>query len=67
MMPTLNPIELQKYLKGMDYPAKKADLIKKAQQNGANEQICSMLQKLPDKPFDSAADVSKAVSGFTKQ
>lgn len=60
-MATINPIQLQKYLKGMDYPARKADLIKRAEQNGADDQVRSTLEQLPDQEFDSAADVSKAV------
>ena len=36
IMATINPIQLQKYLKGMDYPARKADLIKRADQEFAS-------------------------------
>ncbi|HYX51400.1 MAG TPA: DUF2795 domain-containing protein [Ktedonobacteraceae bacterium] len=60
-MATINPIQLQKYLKGMDYPARKADLIKRAEQNGADDQVRSTLEQLPDQQFNSAADVSKAI------
>jgi Protein of unknown function (DUF2795) len=60
-MATINPIQLQKYLKGMDYPARKADLLKRAEQNGADDQVRSTLEQLPDQQFNSAADVSKAI------
>jgi hypothetical protein len=60
-MATINPIQLQKYLKGMNYPARKADLLKRAEQNGADDQVRSTLEQLPDQEFDSAADVSKAI------
>ena len=60
-MAGINPIQLQKYLKGMDYPARKADLLKRAEQNGADDQVRSTLEQLPDQEFDSAADVSKAL------
>ena len=63
-MATINPIQLQKYLKGMDYPARKADLLKRAEQNGADDQIRSTLEQLPDQQFDSAADVSKAIGAI---
>ena len=63
-MATINPIQLQKYLKGMDYPARKADLIKRAEQNGADDQVRSTLEQLPDQEFDSAADVSKAIGAI---
>lgn len=63
-MATINPIQLQKYLKGMDYPARKADLLKRAEQNGADDQVRSTLEQLPDQEFDSAADVSKAIGAI---
>ena len=63
-MATINPIQLQKYLKGMDYPAHKADLLKRAEQNGADDQVRSALEQLPDQQFDSAADVSKAIGAI---
>jgi hypothetical protein len=60
-MATVNPIQLQKYLKGLDYPASKADLITKAQQEGADENVRATLDKLPDDSFETPADVSQAV------
>ena len=63
-MATINPIQLQKYLKGMDYPARKADLLKRAEQNGADDQVRSTLEQLPDQQFDSAANVSKAIGAI---
>jgi len=56
-----NPIELQKYLKGMHYPAKKQDLLKHAQENGADENVQKLLEQLKEEEFNSPADVSKAV------
>lgn len=66
-MATINPIQLQKYLKGMDYPARKADLIKRAEQNGADDQVRSTLEQLPDQQFNSAADVSKAIGQIDRK
>ena len=66
-MAKVNPIQLQKYLKGMNYPARKADLIKRAEQNGADEQIRSTLEQLPDQEFNSAADVSKAIGAIDRK
>ena len=66
-MAGINPIQLQKYLKGMDYPARKADLLKRAEQNGADDQVRSTLEQLPDQEFDSAADVSKAVGAVDRK
>ena len=33
----INPVIVQQHLKGMDYPAKKQDLINKAKQEGADQ------------------------------
>ena len=61
-MTKVNPIQLQKFLKGMDYPASKEDLIAHAKQHGADENVCSTLEQLPnDKEFETPAAVSKAV------
>jgi hypothetical protein len=60
-MARVNPIEVQKHLKGIDYPVGKEDLIKHAQQNGADEDLQSMLEELPDEEYETAADVSKAI------
>ena len=60
-MAKVNPIQMQKYLKGMDYPAKKKDLIEHAKKAGADENICSTLEQLPDEEFETPAAVSKSV------
>ena len=66
-MAGVNPIQIEKFLKGIDYPAKKADLIKRAEQNGADEQVRATLQQLPDQQFDSPADVSKVVGAIDRK
>ena len=40
--------EIQQFLHGMDYPARKNDLVKKAQSNNAPGDVIDMLSKLPD-------------------
>lgn len=58
-----NPIQIQKYLKGVDYPANKATLIENAKKLGADDSICASLEQLPDEEFETPADVSEAFSG----
>lgn len=60
-MAQVNPIQLQKYLKGVDYPAAKNDLIETARKHGADSNISSMLERLPDEEFQTPAEVSQAV------
>ena len=58
---TVNPVQVEKFLKGVDYPATKEDLIRHAQQQGADQQVLESLKHLPDKTFEGPAGVSKAI------
>jgi hypothetical protein len=60
-MAKVNPIQLQKHLKGVDYPASKEQLVQHAQKQGADENAISVLQQLPDEEYESPTDVSEAV------
>ncbi len=60
-MAKTNPVQLQKVLKGLDYPARKDAIIARARQNGGDEDALETLQKLPDDQYQTPADVSKAV------
>ena len=60
-MAKINPIELQKALKGADYPASKRDLMETAEKNGASEEVRSALESLPDQTYEKPVDVSEAL------
>ena len=62
-MAKINPIELQKSLKGVDYPAKKDDVVKAAEKNGADSEVLDALKSLSDTTFEKPTDVTKALSG----
>ena len=51
--------DLQTYLKGMDYPARKEDLIVHAQRNNAPESVIAAIRQFSDRTYQSAADVSE--------
>jgi hypothetical protein len=57
----VNPIQIQKSLKGVDYPARKEDLLQNAERNGADEDVRAALQLLPDEEYETPADVSQAL------
>ena len=57
----VNPIELQKHLKGMSYPAHKADLVSTAEGNGAPSEIIEELQNLGDDEFSGPDQVMAAL------
>jgi hypothetical protein len=57
-----NPIQIQKFLGGIDYPASKETLISRAKESGADSNVLDALQNIPDKEYDSPTAVSSAVS-----
>ena len=56
------PIQVQKFLKGVKYPASKGDLIEQAKRNKADKNVISMLEALEDKKFNGPTDISKIIS-----
>jgi sporulation protein YlmC with PRC-barrel domain len=56
-----NPIEVQKFLEGVGYPTRKAELVREAERQGADEGVRSTLERIRDEKFDSPADVSEAI------
>ncbi len=57
----VNPIQVQKFLKGVDYPCSKQDLINKAKQEGADQNVIETLQNMPMDRFNSPNDVAQAI------
>ncbi|PKL61163.1 MAG: hypothetical protein CVV31_12890 [Methanomicrobiales archaeon HGW-Methanomicrobiales-2] len=53
----LSAADLQVYLKGMDYPAGKQDLITHARERSAPEDAIAALELFGDRTYRSAADV----------
>jgi hypothetical protein len=62
MAETPNPIQIQKFLGGIDYPATRETLISRAKESGADSNVLDALQNIPDKECDSPTAVSSAVS-----
>ncbi len=57
----VNPIQVQKFLKGVDYPCSKQDLLQKAKEEGADENVLQTLQRMPMDRFNSPNDVAQAI------
>ena len=57
-----NPIELQRALKGMDYPATRGALISRAREAGADDSIVDALAQIPERNYEDPAQVSEAVA-----
>jgi hypothetical protein len=58
--------KIQEYLKGLNFPASKQDITSKARENGADDNIMSMLQKLPDRMFQSQDDLKNEMVNMMK-
>ena len=60
----LDPGQLSQLLSRVPYPIGKAQLVQFAQQHGANEQIICLLDRLPDKTFNSQQEVQDSLGGL---
>jgi hypothetical protein len=56
--------KVQEILKMVNFPASKQDIINKAKEKGADNNIISMLGKLTDKQFQSPNDVMNEVNNI---
>ncbi|MBA2677291.1 MAG: DUF2795 domain-containing protein [Ktedonobacteraceae bacterium] len=65
-MAEINPIQVEKFLKGIDYPANKSILLERAEANGVDENVREALQNLPDQQYKSPTDISKAIGAINK-
>jgi hypothetical protein len=57
----VDPIEVQKHLRGVDYPATKDELVETAGSNGAPAEIVEALRGLDADQFDGPDDVMEAL------
>lgn len=56
-----NPVQVQKFLEGVDYPVSKEELIEKARSEGADDLVLTTLQALDWDEFNSPNDVAEAI------
>ncbi len=56
-----SPSAVERYLKGIDYPATKEDLIEHAEDMGAPSDVMNVLRRMPDQDYDSPIDIAKGV------
>lgn len=59
-MAKANPIQMQKYLSGVDYPCDKDQLVEHARSQGADDAVLSGLEQIPDRTYDGPNAVSEA-------
>lgn len=59
-MANISVTEITKSLKGIDFPAEKDDLVDHAMDNGADEEVISMMKAMRDGTYETMADVMAA-------
>jgi uncharacterized protein DUF2795 len=57
----VSPIDIQKALGGMDYPATKEQIVEHAQGNGGSDDVMEALKGIEDREYDGPSGVSAAV------
>ena len=61
-MPTIvNPVQVQKFLRGVDYPASKQELIQTARREGADENVIFTLESIPDRTYHGPTGVTEEI------
>ncbi|MEW6379465.1 MAG: DUF2795 domain-containing protein [bacterium] len=52
--------DIEKSIKGINFPASKNDLVNTARQHKAQPDVITTLEHLPERTYNTAVDVSKA-------
>ncbi len=60
-MANVNPIQVQKFLGGMSYPAGKQEILEHARRQDADEEVISALEQIPDREYDGPSGVQKEI------
>jgi hypothetical protein len=58
--------KIEEFMEGLNFPASKQDITSKAREKGADDNIMSMLQKLPDKMYQSQNDIKNELGNLMK-
>ena len=57
----VNPVQVQKFIGGVDYPATREELIEHADAAGADDEVLEALSQMPDETFETPGDVIDAL------
>jgi len=59
-----DPGQMNQLVQSIPFPIGKNELVQFAQQHGANDQMTGILQKLPDKTFNSPQDIQGSLGNL---
>lgn len=57
----ISPAAIEKYLKGIFYPASKSELIEQVKSNNAPDDVIYVLNNFSDRMYHSTVDVTKEI------
>ena len=57
----MSPAIVEKYLAGMHYPAEKKNLVNNAKNKDAPNDVMDLINKLPEKTYNSPIDITKEI------
>ena len=60
-MEKASPKDVEKCLKGIDYPVNKNELLRHAEEHGADERVRKTLERMPEQTYNSPVEVNKAI------
>lgn len=56
-----NPVQIQRFLTGVDYPCSKSEIMQHAASQGADEDVMRTLEGLPQDAFSSPKELTQAL------
>ncbi|TDC37870.1 DUF2795 domain-containing protein [Micromonospora sp. KC213] len=59
---TATGAQLREHLAGLDFPVSRADLVRRAQENGASTELLQLLMALPADRFTDPAELDDALA-----
>ena len=62
-MSQIRPIDIQRHLGGIDYPASKHEIIERVRESGADGTIVRKLEEIPDRRYDDPGRVISEITG----
>lgn len=54
-----NPIDVEQFLKGLNFPANRSDLFNYANEHHASDSIVNAIKTIPDRQYNSASDAAR--------
>lgn len=61
----INPIDVEKTLKGLDFPTDKETIVQHARDNGGGDDEIRALEGLPEREYSDPVDIAEALAGET--